>query len=189
MAPAGYREPLYRRVLGDAWDRLPEPIQRMHVLNGTMAASGLATVERGHSFLARLIAWVFRFPKAGRNVPVKVTFTALGAGELWTRDFAGSRFSSFQQKGVGRSERLVGERFGPFAFALAAVLEQDRLLLIPRGWSLFGLPLPTVLAPFGNTFEHVDDEGRFAFHVEVCVQLAGVVVRYRGYLIPDVPSA
>jgi|GEM_PF-6992571 len=40
---------LYRRVLADAWDGLPEPIRNMHQLTGVMQAKGMARVERGHS--------------------------------------------------------------------------------------------------------------------------------------------
>jgi hypothetical protein len=174
---------LYQRILGQAWDRLPEPVRQMHMLEGSMAATGLATIERGRGTLARLIAMAFGFPKAGQNVPVTVTFTRKGAQETWQRNFAGRWFSSIQEEGSGRSERLLVERFGPFDFDLALVVEERRLVLVPRGWTAFGIPLPRALAPYGTSYEHAED-GRFSFHVEICLPLAGLIVRYCGQLEP-----
>jgi hypothetical protein len=53
--PADNGAPLYRRVLGEAWHSLPQPLQAMHDLRGERAAAGAATVERGAcpQFLAR----------------------------------------------------------------------------------------------------------------------------------------
>jgi hypothetical protein len=54
---------------------------------------------------------------------------------------------------------------------------------VVRGWRAFGLPMPRVLAPIGDAFEHADD-GRFHFHVELKHPLAGLIVRYQGWLEP-----
>jgi hypothetical protein len=186
---AGLREqaaetaPLYKRLLGDAWLLLPEPLRVLHDLNGDLAAEGRATVERGNGFVARWIAALFGFPPAGVDVPVRVTFRRDGAREIWQRDFAGRRFSSIQEEGRGTFERLVCERFGPFAFGLALVLENERLKLIVRRWTLFSIPMPLALAPGGEAFESAED-GRFNFHVEIGHRLTGLVVRYRGWLQP-----
>jgi len=175
--------PLYARILGDAWDRLPEQLRRMHTPGAGKSAAGRASIERGRNPLARLVAGIFRFPAAGADVPVQVTFSAIASGEHWERNFAGRRFSSLQTEGKGRADCLLAERFGPFEFGLALVVEGDRLRLIPRRWSAFGLPMPLWLAPGGDSFETVED-GRFCFHVEICLPLVGLVVRYRGWLVP-----
>ncbi|MGH6960318.1 MAG: DUF4166 domain-containing protein [Dongiaceae bacterium] len=112
-----------------------------------------------------------------------VTFERRADSEIWRRRFAGRGFSSAQSPGRGRSERLIVERFGPFAFAFAPVLEVDRLKLVLRRWNLLGLPLPLPLAPTGEAFEFAGD-GRFRFHVELRHPLLGLIVRYRGWLAP-----
>jgi hypothetical protein len=61
---ANEREPLYRRVLGEAWDSLPEPLRAMHDLDGERSAGGVAVVERGSGLLARLVALVIGLPPA-----------------------------------------------------------------------------------------------------------------------------
>lgn len=177
------RMPLYRRILGEAWASLPAPLRAMHDFEGERIADGVAIVERGAGLLARVVASIFRFPAAGRDVPVAVTFKSRRRGEVWRRTFAGRSFTSVQSAGTGRHDRLVTERFGPFTFALALVLDEDRLRLVPRGWRVLGLPLPAALAPRGEAYEFAED-GRFNFHVEIGHPLIGLIVRYRGWLVP-----
>ena len=180
----GEQQPLYRRLLGPAWTALPLPLQVMHSLEDRLVAEGRATVERGNGLLARLIAALVGFPRAGRDVPTRVEFERRGNQEIWRRTFAGRSFASVHSAGSGRSDHLVVERFGPFAFALAAVLSDDRLQLVLRRWSCLGLPLPLWLAPSGKAYEFVAD-GRFHFHVELGHPLTGLIVRYRGWLAPS----
>lgn len=175
---------LYQRVLGAAWHRLPTAIRTMHTAPHGMVASGSATVERGSNPVARLVGAIVGFPKAGTGIPVEVRFTQRDDGELWERNFAGKRFSSFQKAGTGRFAGLLSERFGPLEFGLALVVEGERLKLVTREWRAFGIPMPRFLAPGGDAFEHVVD-GRFNFHVEISHRLTGLIVRYRGSLVPS----
>jgi len=182
--PAREGAPLYRRVLGDAWALLPGPLRAMHDVAGHLQARGVAKVERGTGLFARLIASVVGFPQAGVDIPVRVTFTVRDGREIWQRRFAGHSFSSVQEQGEGRFARLIGERFGPFRFGLALLVQDGRLRLIVRRWTFCGIPLPRVLAPFGDSYEFVEG-GRFNFHVEIKHPLTGLIVRYRGWLVPS----
>jgi len=179
--PMSADAPLYRRVLGDAWNELPKPLQAMH--DGTGMAAGVATVERGTGLLSRLIGALFRFPAVGRGIPVTVTFRRDGAREIWQRKFGARSFTSVQEEGRGAFDRLLCERFGPFAFGLALVVKDGRLDLIVRDWTFLGIPLPLALTPAGEAFESAAD-GRFHFHVEIAHRWVGLIVRYRGYLEP-----
>jgi hypothetical protein len=58
---------------------------------------------------------------------------------------------------------------------------------VVRRWSFLGIPLPRVLAPGGDAYEHVEN-GRFCFHVEIGHALTGMIVRYRGWLVPRGPG-
>jgi hypothetical protein len=126
---------------------------------------------------------LFGFPKAGSDVPVTVTFQLRNGMEVWRREFAGQLMRSTQEEGQGRFERLLCERFGPFAFGLALVVDGERMRLVVRRWSAFGIPMSRCLAPGGDAYEHAAD-GRFNFHVEISLPLIGTVVRYRGWLVP-----
>ena len=55
---ANERVALYRRVLGEAWDSLPAPLQAMHDVESERTADGVAVIERGSGLLARLVTFV-----------------------------------------------------------------------------------------------------------------------------------
>jgi hypothetical protein len=174
------RGPLYPRLLGAAFESLPEEVRAIHQAT---RAEGRATVERGHGLLARLAAILVGFPATATDVPVIVRFDAAGDSEIWTRTFGGETFFSRQFAGQGRWRHLLCERFGPMTFAMALVVDGDRLVLLLRGWRLFGMPLPLWLCPHATAFEAVD-AGRFRFHVEIGHKFTGPIIRYRGWLAP-----
>jgi hypothetical protein len=180
--PADARAPLYRRLLGEAWNRLPAALQAMHDLDGELTAQGIAAVDRGRSVLARLV--VMGFPPAGQDIPVTVSFHVRDGREHWKRTFAGHSFASTQEQGRGRFERLLCERFGPLNIGMALVVEEDRMRLVIRRWTFCGIALPLALAPRSDAYEFADAQGRFNFHVEISHPLIGLIVGYRGWLVP-----
>ncbi len=172
--------PLYRRVLGERYDLMPEPLRKMHDVTGRRTAAGLASVERGRGPAARLVAWAFRFPHAGTDVPVTVDLVARNGGEVWERRFAGKKMVSIQEE--GRAGLLV-ERFGPFAFSMTVTVDGGRLSLdVREGWVL-GVPLPALALPRITAFEH-DEGDRFNFHVDLALPVIRRLVRYIGWLEP-----
>ena len=176
-------EPLYRRILGERYAELPQPLQAMHDVHGVLSAQGIARVERGRGLVIALIGWLFRFPAAGDNVPLTVKFSTVGARELWQRNFAGQLFCSTQEAGTGRHDGLLIERFGPMSFAMAVVIRNHKLHLELVGAAALGVPLPWFLLPRIDVFEH-DADGRFSFHVDLGLPLLGRMVRYTGWLAP-----
>ena len=99
------------------------------------------------------------------EVPVRVRFAKGDEAEYWSRTFGHSGFLSRQYEGAGKSERLLVERFGALEFAMALVLERDRLRLITRRWRVFGLAMPLWLAP-RSTAHETAATGVFQFFVE-----------------------
>ncbi|AWH54173.1 saccharopine dehydrogenase [Stenotrophomonas sp. ESTM1D_MKCIP4_1] len=174
---------LYQRVLGDAYAQLPDAVQALHAPGAARHWQGSAKVQRGGGLLSRLVGALFGFPAAGEQVPVSVEFVPEAGGERWTRTFAGRRFSSLQTEGRGRDEALLVERFGVVSVGLAVVMEGRRLQLVPRRWSLLGIPLPRALLPGDQSFEYEED-GRFVFDVEIGTPVIGRIVHYRGVLEP-----
>jgi hypothetical protein len=172
---------LYAQLLGDAWLNLPSEVRAMHDWNGAVEARGTASVERGSGLLATLVANVVGFPAAAAETPVTVRFSVRDGVETWTRTFGSQRFTSTQFAGRGRTVHLLCERFGPFTFAMALVVANGRLSLVPRTWSVLGVPLPLWLCPRADAHESVVD-GLFRFHVEIRHPLTGLIVRYRGSL-------
>jgi saccharopine dehydrogenase-like NADP-dependent oxidoreductase len=176
--------PLYRQVLGDAFDRLSPQIQAIHDDTAARTWAGTARVQRGTGILSKTLGTLFGFPQATDQIPVTVQFEPHTGGEQWTRTFGDRSFSSLQFKGTGRNDHLLVERFGPINVALALVLKDGKLFLIPRRWSLLGIPLPKVLLPSGSSFEAQID-GKFRFDVEISSPMVGLIAAYQGVLEPQ----
>jgi hypothetical protein len=173
---------LHARLLGDAFDALPAAVRDLHDGAARSAFRGLAKVERGANSLAVFVAWLVGFPAAGAAVPVAVTIEASGEREIWRRDFAGRRLQSELTPGLGPDHGLLIERFGPARIGLALLVDGGRLRIVPRRMSVFGVSLPTALAPRGESFESESD-GRFSFHVEIILPWVGLLVSYEGQLV------
>ncbi|HMB72275.1 MAG TPA: DUF4166 domain-containing protein, partial [Gammaproteobacteria bacterium] len=172
---------LYQRLLGDAYSSLPAALKTVHGTSAESTLHGKAAITRGKGLAARLAARVIGLPRAADDLSATVTFERTPIQEQWTRDFGGQTFRSRLFEGQGRFERLLCERFGPFVFAMAPVVDGHRLRLVMRGWSVLGLPLPRALAPRGDIVES-EEGGRFHFHVEITLPFIGLVVRYAGFL-------
>jgi hypothetical protein len=175
---------LYRRVLGESWNRLPPRLREMHEVTAHRRATGRASIRRGTSLTSRIVAALFGFPQAAEDVSVEVGFTVKDGAEIWRRSFAGRGFSSIQRAGRGAFRHMIAERFGPFEFGLALNFDGDRLHLVLRGWTLCGIPLPLAWAPRGEAHESVGDD-KFRFCVEIAHPWCGRIVRYEGWLQPS----
>ncbi|MEQ9609893.1 MAG: DUF4166 domain-containing protein [Kiloniellaceae bacterium] len=179
----GSGPPLYWRVLGADFARLPAPVKALHDNPGRVVASGRCRVERGDNPLARLLAAFFGFPPAGDDVPLRVEITAEGAGERWERDFAGCRLASLQGEVPGRPGWLY-ERFGPGHFTIDPRPSERGLSFALTGARLFGLPLPRLLWP-AVVGDATAAAATYRFEVSIALPLVGLLVRYQGDLVPE----
>jgi hypothetical protein len=171
--------PLYTRVMGDRFERLPSAVRAMHDLYGDSGAAGEGAVERGTNPLARLAGWLVRFPPAG-TYPLHVAFAERNGAETWTRRFGPHRFHSKLRQ---RGDRVV-EAFGPLRFAFDLPSNDQGLTMELAGWSALGIPLPRFLAPRIEAREWQDEAGRFRFLVAIRAPLIGAIIRYTGWLVP-----
>ena len=175
--------PLYARVLGATFDRLPKPVQAMHAFIASDHVTGRGTVMRGRDPIARLIGWAFRFPPVQDDIPIEVTFLVDEKGETWSRNFAGHRFRSrLAVRQEGGKEILV-ETFGPLTFAFDLIGHAAGLEMKIRAWRAFGLPMPLFLIPRIAAIEAVV-EGRFTFDVRIALPWGPLIVHYAGWLTP-----
>ena len=49
-------------------------------------------------------------------------------------------------------------------------------------WWLFGVKLPKALVPISKTIEYVDNEGRYAFDIDLHIRFLGPLIAYKGWL-------
>lgn len=186
--PLAEDTPLYRGLLGSAWDELPPPVRALHETGAMSAFDGRCTVRRGRHPLAWAVARLTGFPDAGDDLPISVRLEARGSTERWTRSVGQREFSSLQWAGRGRAQWHLQERFGAVTVDLALAVEQQALTYRVRRWTLLGLPMPRWLGPRARARESADGE-RFCFDVELCLPWVGLVVHYRGWLLPAAPEA
>lgn len=169
---------LFRSLLGEAYDTLPPQVRALHDAPSTWR--GEATIVRGTNPLARLCAWATQLPPSRERVPTTVAFEATDDGEIWRRDFGGSRMVSHYRARRGR----LCERLGLVEFEFALGAEAGEIQWATERVRLFGLvPLPAAW------FAHVrcrerEHAGRYEFLVEAALPLVGRLIRYEGWLAP-----
>lgn len=174
------RPSLYRRALGQAYDRMPPAWQRLHDC-GPSVWKGKCSVDGARTLPGRVVSWLFQLPSASADTPIAVEFAVHDGRETWTRRVAGRTMRSQQYIGLRKPRGWIVEQFGPLAFDLALSESDGRVDLVMSGARCFGIPLPRVLWPRIRAFEAAEGE-RFLFDVEIGLPLLGRLVRYRGWL-------
>jgi hypothetical protein len=168
---------LYRRLLGDQFEKLPARVRELHDVTTTSVWAGRADVERGSSWFARVITTLFGLPPHGGSQPLKVTFQPVDGGEVWTREFGARVFRSIQSA----SAELLCEQVGPVQLLFALVPSEAGLGLRMQAVRFFGIPLPAWLHPFVRSMDREED-ARYRFEVEAHLPVFGLLVRYTGWL-------
>lgn len=175
-----YAPSLYRRALGEAYERMSAPGRSLHYA-GTSIWRGRCAVDGPANVIGRFVAALLQLPPATADAPISVEFTASDGAETWTRRVGYRTMRSRQFIGRRRPMGWIVEQFGPFAFDLAVPIADGRLELVVRGARFLGAPLPRFLWPGVKASETGEGE-RFRFDVEIGLPLIGRLVRYRGSL-------
>jgi hypothetical protein len=175
------QRPLLARILGRAFDDLPETVRNAHAVNDCRVLQGRVQVDGAEIRIGRFVARLVGFPRQTHDAPITVEMRRDGDGEVWTRRIGGRQFVS--QLGACPVEPGRGiERFGPFTFVIDYAGGSDGLDLTVIGASVGRLRLPRSLAPRARASERIDARGRFAFDVSIELPGVGRLVRYRGWL-------
>jgi len=172
-------KPLYRRVMADGFDRLPEVTRRLHRGRPAVIAIGEAEVMSAANPLGRLVARLFGLPTATGKQPIRVVIESRDGREHWTRIFRDKPMRSIMSQAPGN---LIEERFGPFSLRMRLVPKSGGLDMERVSGRLWGVPLPPFLLPRVTATERVDEYRRHAFDVEIAAPLLGRLVHYKGWL-------
>jgi hypothetical protein len=163
--------------------RLPNIIRHFHDTSLSPVWAGRAKIMRGHSLLSRFAGRIVGLPRAASDATVRVSVERNVDGtERWTRIFDGKAFHSIMNRGPDDS---FWERFGWLNFKLKLRVEDGRLIYPITAARLWGIPVPRVLLPTTDAFETTDDHGRFMFDVRITLPIGGLLVHYRGWLLPS----
>lgn len=174
--------PLFRQLLGEDFDRLPAAIRAAHDVHGTVTLEGLAEASGPDNVLGRLVAWLFRLPGGGAQMPVLVNMQREKDGsETWARKYPTVTMRS-NLRNPDPSTREVDEVFGALSVRLQWSVREDGLSLRTIGARFLGVSLPRFLVPRSDATEGIDTDGHFTFDVPIALPLAGTIVHYRGTL-------
>ena len=173
---------LYRRLLGERFEVLPEAVQQLHDVTIPRVWMGACEVERGTGWLARLAGWIGGLPPATEGMLEGFRFDVRpkGDGEIWSRGFVGMAPFTTRQWGAGA---MLCERAGPATLVFRLVADAGGLRLYLEQCSVFGLPVPRVFYPRIEASESAPD-GVFKFDVSAHFVTGSLLVRYRGILRP-----
>src|SRR5579872_2249604 len=176
------RQGLFPRILGDAFDALPDAVRAAHG-GGALDLSGRA-VSRGAGGLAALGRRIAGLPGPGRY-DAEVAIRPARGGEVWTRRFGRRRFSTRLAPLKGEPG-LFEERLGPLAFRFSAGCDARGFRWIQERWSLARVPMPRWLGPRvrARTFAR---DGAYRFSVVVAHPWLGVIAAYAGRLNVNAP--
>jgi hypothetical protein len=184
----GSNPALYPGLLGAAWIELDERVRRMHAL-GRAQGAGVFRIQRGHGVLARVVASLLRFPRAGEAVPTRLVVRSepyRGAScEIWQRSFGEQKLLSRQYAG---RDGLLAERFGCLELRLRLQASGGALRFLPGGSALaFGalrIRLPGRMSPKveGRVAAAPGARDRLEVSVTVVAPIAGLLLAYQGHL-------
>src|SRR5262249_56004535 len=171
------------RVVGCVWGAVGEGSGGGDVGDGTRVLEGRAAIVGAASAAGRTLAWLIGFPAASADLPVSVEMRVDESGEVWTRNFGGKKFRSRLAPIAGR-RNLITEKFRWLTFDLALTANPAGLDLKITGGRVGPLRLPRFLLPRSQATERVDARGRFCFDVPIAMPVVGLLVHYRGWLVP-----
>ena len=172
--------PLFKRLLGAAFEGLPAPIKRVHDGRAHKVLSGRCHITRGAGVLVSLLGWAASLPRSGNDLPIQVSFLCDGAREIWNRDFAGQPMRSTLTERNGCLEEV----FGPARFRFALRVDDRGIAWTVAGIRVLGLPLPAAWFKAVTARQSVQ-AGRYAFDVRAELPWVGLLVHYHGWLEVD----
>jgi hypothetical protein len=176
--------PFFRQLLGRAYDALPPAIRQAHEVHGVLVLEGKADAASPDRVLGTLIAWLFRLPRSGSNMPVRVEMRSEDDGsETWTRIYPGVTMRSNLRDADSATHQLT-EVLGPLSMRLHWEPSERGLQLQTISARMFGCPLPDCLRPRSRSSETVGADGQFHFDMPIALPLIGTIVHYKGSLRP-----
>jgi hypothetical protein len=172
---------LYARLLGDDWQRLSRSVQSVHAPG---SAAGTLRVVRGTRWLARLIGWLFRLPRAAESAALELYVEATGTTEIWERRVGGITMRSRQH--VDEAGTLV-ETFGPTECGFRLRVQEDGLVF-EQVWARLRIGpvrvrFPAPLAPHVEATA-LSCERAMQVNVRISIRAVGLLLEYSGAVTP-----
>jgi hypothetical protein len=153
-------------------------LQRFHAGAERRTVSGQARVTTGGVF-GRVLLRLFGLHLRDGKQTLDVTFIPDGNGTIRDRRFGTGHFiSRIEASGIG----FLIETFGPFTLRFRLTPDGDAISWTLQRAAVFGLAIPSFLAPRIAAREWLAADKAYAMSVEVALPLLGLVLRYEGEL-------
>jgi hypothetical protein len=153
-------------------------------VHGVLVLEGKADAASPDHVLGAWIARLFRLPRSGVDMPVRVEMRSEDDGsETWTRIYPGVTMRS-NLRNADSATHQVDEVLGPLSIRLQWNASERGLQLRTISARMFGCPLPDFLRPRSHASETVGANGQFYFNVSIALPQIGTIVRYEGSLKP-----
>jgi Domain of unknown function (DUF4166) len=134
---------LYRQVLGEAFERLPPAVQRLHDHTESVSYVGVVDVRGPENFLGKILARLLGTPMQSGHGPITFDLKISLATERWTRRFATNVMSSTFSTANG----LLIEKLGAATLHFKLEATKDMLEMKIVSMSFLGIPSPKWLLP------------------------------------------
>lgn len=172
---------LLPRMLGPAFERLPDRVRWMHRGTSTQAR-GAAIVQGDSHWRARVLRRIAGLPSPAGSIPLAFEIRAHATGEFWLRRFGDKPMRSELARSMRIADALE-ERLGPVRLTFALEIDESRMYWTLRELRVLGIALP--LRWFRDLRASCGDEqGRYAFDIDVRLPLVGRLIGYSGWLEP-----
>lgn len=169
--------PIYRQVLGENFERLPQAVREFHSVMGGWRYSGHVAIDGPENILGKIIAWCSGLPVMSTEQDFEFSIRADASGETWRRRFPDGDMVSRLRVVDG----CLVEQLGIFQLRFRLEAAEDRLSMKIERITAFGIPCPRILFPQVSAKERGSGD-RFHFDIEMHMPMAGRVVRYKGHL-------
>lgn len=170
-------DPLYRRILGSDFERLPDVLKDFH--SGPRQAEGEFKVTLAGGVIRSIVRTLSRLPNKPFEGKGILDVESTPPGEVWTRDIGDWRFKTRQWE----SDGLLFEknRLLTLVFQVAKTAGGMTFRQVRASW--WKLPLPRLFAPRIQAVVCAESN-EWLVTVKIAMPLVGEVVRYEGRLAP-----
>ena len=172
---------LFREIFRLRFDEMPKVWRQFHTVSGNHCYHGKAEVVRGRGLLTGVLAWLLKLPPTS-HVPIELTIEKSNQGEVWCRQFGAYNFSTLLSPAKGETPLCLYETYFPFRFCVALQVDEASVQWTLYDWWFLGVKLPKALVPISKTIEYVDNEGRYAFDIDLHIRFLGPLIAYKGWL-------
>ena len=171
--------PLFHRLYGTGHGVIPPEVAAIHAVHTERVWHGEAMVERGGGWLASAICWAVGFPPEAENVPLTITMTREGTGEVWRRRFGRAKLDS--RFCPSEIPSVVIETLGPFAACSRLDCDADGVNQVLVRLTVFGVPVSPRVWPRLDVRESADLD-RYRFSVRMRFPWGADLISYQGTL-------